>query len=277
MSYCHATADNAKYLSSKTGLNVYVALAWLWNECQTVNNPTNPLNIRYYGTQGQTGQVGGFGTYANPQKGLDNAAWLINNSAYYGGIRAAISSGNAFAQARAIELSPWAGGHYGGANKPGNISGKLSEITGQSIPSVAQGVDNTTSSGKQLTEAAFKDALSALNISTADNYRLTADDVARLTDYLTGKGYSTTGSGIGAGAIVTLILQGLGQPNSLAPGLTEGINSAIPDIPGAIAGIGNTAVRLVTYTLAVVFILAGLWLYSKGRPAPAVEVPIGQG
>src|SRR4051794_32562243 len=97
------------------GLDPRVALAWLKNECQSNPNPTNPLNILYYGSHGQTGKAGRFGVYSSTHAGLDHAAWLVNNSAYYSGIRVAIKTGDPLAQARAIENSPWAGGHYGGA------------------------------------------------------------------------------------------------------------------------------------------------------------------
>jgi hypothetical protein len=77
------------------------------------------------GAPGQTGTSGRFAQYGSTKAGLDAAAWLINNSAHYGGVRAAVATGNATAEARAIELSPWAAGHYGGATNPGNISRTL--------------------------------------------------------------------------------------------------------------------------------------------------------
>lgn len=114
MAYSNATQANANYLASKTGLNPTVTMAWLKNEQQSTPNPTNPLNIRAGGAPGQTGTSGGFATYASPQAGLDAAAWLVNNSSHYTGIRNVVSSGgSAYQQARAIEQSPWAAGHYG--------------------------------------------------------------------------------------------------------------------------------------------------------------------
>ena len=133
MAYSNATPENASYLAKQTGLDPKVALAWLKLEGQDTPNPTNPLNIRYYGTHGQTGKLGGFGTYADAKAGLDHAAWLINNSGYYGGVRAAIATNNPAAEARAIELSPWAAGHYRGATEPGSISKILAQITGGTV------------------------------------------------------------------------------------------------------------------------------------------------
>src|ERR1700690_614932 len=108
----NATAANANYLASKTGLSPAVTMAWLQNEQQSVANPTNPLNILAGGTPGQTGSNGRFGTYANTTAGLDAAAWLLKNNAAYTPILASTSS-TPLAQAQAIQNSPWASGHYG--------------------------------------------------------------------------------------------------------------------------------------------------------------------
>jgi len=293
MSYCHATTANARYLSSKTGLNVFVALAWLWNECQTVNNPTNPLNIRYYGTHGQIGKIGGFGTYQSTQAGLDNAAWLIKNGASYSGIRAAIASGNMFAQARAIELSPWAGGHYGGATKPGNISKKLSAITGKPIEAVAQANEtatgNTTPQDVKDTATGASDQLAGFGylVSFPVGHVLTTADVQQIMDATTKAGWWSDPIG---GQTAKEIMQGIlqqevGKPwnkdlqneiqskvnmaaglsGQIGPNAIAAVAGAVPDIPGAIGSFGGIVIKVVTYSIAVVFILAGLWLYSKGR------------
>lgn len=134
MAYCgQATPENAQYLASKTGIDPNVALAWLKNECQSTPNPTNPLNILYYGTHGQTSKTGRFGSYPSTRAGLDHAAWLINNSGYYAGVRAAIATKNPALQARAIEKSPWAAGGYGGKAQPGSLSRTWERIAGTRI------------------------------------------------------------------------------------------------------------------------------------------------
>jgi hypothetical protein len=309
MSYCHATSDNARYLASKTGLNVFVALAWLWNECQAVNNPTNPLNIRYYGTHGQIGKGGGqnagFGVYQDAHGGLDHAAWLINNSANYTGIRSAIKTGNIWAEARAIELSPWAGGHYGGASGPGNISKKLSSITGKPIEQVAQSADQTIASGDSYGEGKATGATDGGMLGGFGNlvsfpvgHIITAADVQQIMDVTTKAGWWDQIGGQTAKEIMQGILQQeIGKPwnkdtqieiqskVNMAAGLSGQIGpnaiaaaaSVVPDVAGAIGGFGNTIIKAVTYVLATVLILVGIWLYSKGRTPTLIEEGVSGG
>lgn len=293
MSYCHATQDNARYLAGKTGLNVFVALAWLWNECQSVNNPTNPLNIRYYGTHGQIGagggQSNGFGVYTDAHAGLDHAAWLINNSANYTGIRSAIKTGNIWAEARAIELSPWAGGHYGGASKPGNISKKLSAITGKPIESVAQAADSvSTGSSGGTSGGGSYGSLGAFNnlVSFPIDHVLTTADVQTIMDATTKAGWWDNPAG---GQTAKEIMQGIllqevgkkwnqdllieiqnkvnmaaGLSAQIGPNAIAAVGQVVPDVAGAIGGFAGTVVKVVTYVLATILIIVGIWLYSKG-------------
>ena len=129
-----ATNENAAYLASKTGLDKNVALAWLKNEGQATANPTNPLNILYGGYRQQIQNPGSrFARFPSTQAGLDEAAWLINNSSYDSGVRAAIATKSPALQARAIERSPWAAGNYRGATAPGGISRTWEGLVGQKI------------------------------------------------------------------------------------------------------------------------------------------------
>ena len=310
MSYCHATTSNAQTLAHKTGLNVVVALAWLWNECQTNNNPTNPLNIRWYGSRTQVGQKGGtpgkvgtgFAVYKTPTAGMEDAAWLINNSQYYSGIRNAAKSGNIWAQARAIELSPWAGGHYGGAKGPGGISRKLALITGKPIASVSQAVDSTKegASNPAATVAPKADMLPGFSylVSFPTGHILTTADVDTIMAATDKAGWwDQLGGGTSYDIMKGILLQEVGKPwnkdmqdriqgkvnmaaglaGQIGPNAITALASVVPDIPGAIGSFGGVVVKSITYVLAVVLLLAGLWLYSKGRSAPAMEAPLGEG
>lgn len=119
------TPANVAALSSGIGLVAAVAARWLRCEGQEVANPTNPLNIRYYPGHadagmiegpGATGAAGvGFASFGTALQGISYAVGLVTAWAPYHATIAAIRAHPAdpYAQARAIELSPWAGGHYG--------------------------------------------------------------------------------------------------------------------------------------------------------------------
>ena len=61
-----------------------------------------------------------------------------------------------------------------------------------------------------------------------------------------------------------------GQANADASNI-GGALPAVPDIPGAITGAVGSLVMVATYVIAVVFIVVGLWLYSKGTKVEATE------
>lgn len=136
MSYLHDTPANVAHLAAKTGMPEATAKAWLRCEAQSVNNPTNPLNIRYYGSTGQhlgpgaTGKAGvGFARYDSAFEGLNAAAWLLLNLPAYAGVRSAIHAGGANRVAMAIEASPWAAGHYGGGSgRQGCIARQIPDV-----------------------------------------------------------------------------------------------------------------------------------------------------
>lgn len=114
--YCHDTEANVAFLALDLGFETSAILAWLRCECQSVANPTNPLNIRStaYGAIGRNSE--GFAVYPNVETGLRAVRRLLeaNASSYgYGAVLAQRSSGDAYSQARAVELSDWAAGHYG--------------------------------------------------------------------------------------------------------------------------------------------------------------------
>ena len=131
MTYYHVTSANVQSLVDHLeGMTGNVARAWLSCEGQAVNNPTNPLNILYYGAtgRGQIGQRGRFAVYRSPDHGLRDAAWVIENLSYYAGVRRVLNDPHRtdLKLAQSIEDSPWAAGHYGGGgSKNGCIVGHL--------------------------------------------------------------------------------------------------------------------------------------------------------
>ncbi len=101
-------AAKGAYLAARSGLCGSVALAWVTIE-NGVNN--NILGVEVNGR---------LATYATWQQGIDAAVARLQTSSYYGGIRAAIASGDCCKQRDAIVASPWSGSsHYGnGAHFP---------------------------------------------------------------------------------------------------------------------------------------------------------------
>ena len=118
MTYYHDTDANVASLAGLFGFEPAAARAWLRCEGQATDNPSNPLNIRAGGVTStdQTGSVGGFARFANAAAGLRAAHRIVATLAPsygYGAILAAAGSGDAHRQARAVERSAWAAGHYG--------------------------------------------------------------------------------------------------------------------------------------------------------------------
>lgn len=142
MTYWGPVAQQAAYLAELTGLNPVVAQAWLMNEGQSdsIATPSNPLNIVVRGggsgTGTETGRNGPLFTYADWRAGLRAAAALVTRSRHYGGIRAAIATGDAIKQAAAIEASPWAAGGYNsrGTGRAGSLTATTRRLLGLSGP-----------------------------------------------------------------------------------------------------------------------------------------------
>lgn len=124
MSFCHP--ETALTLAVAWRLTPDAAARWLACECQDVNNPTNPLNVRFYGRAAQVGRIGGFATYRTARAsfidGLAMVASLAPNYGY-GTLLASLGTGDTYRQCRAIEMSSWAAGHYGATDTaPGCLS-----------------------------------------------------------------------------------------------------------------------------------------------------------
>lgn len=121
MTYFWDTPANVAALARAFGFAPVVARAWLRSEGQSVPNPTNPLNIEAGGVTAdlQTHQlVGRFAAFPTASAGIEAAHELVSRLAGiarygYAEILRQAGSGNAIAQARAVELSSWASGHYG--------------------------------------------------------------------------------------------------------------------------------------------------------------------
>ena len=238
------TAANVQYLSAKTGLAPSVAAAWLANEGQSVANPTNPLNIRTGGTPNQTGSIGGFGTYASPTAGLDAAAWLLKANTAYSGVLVAIGMGTPSQQAKAIEASPWAAGHYSGGISA-MVNGSSSTPSGGASTPLTS-TPSQTNPGQTVTQ----DTLGKLGISTDPTHVLTDSDIWKIAMAATQQDTTTpinSSNQIYQGYLANLQGKTVAQLASDAaagvtykqPGLT------FPDITGAVMFIGVIAVGAV--------------------------------
>lgn len=116
MTTSNATPSNIADLASLFGFVPTAAEAWLRCESQTIPNPTNPLNIRYSPTAIGSNPAG-FAVFPSAAAGLvtaHNLVYGLSPHYGYGAIVAQRGSGDAMAQAAAIEHSSWAAGHYGG-------------------------------------------------------------------------------------------------------------------------------------------------------------------
>ena len=128
----HAASDASVQVYAKAlGMPFAVVRAWANCEEQDDGNysPNNILNILTGNTPGQWGKSanGVTGTYPTLALGAQWSAWLIAKGPYEN-IRSAIKLGTPFGIARAIELSPWAGSHYGGASGPGCIARQIPQV-----------------------------------------------------------------------------------------------------------------------------------------------------
>lgn len=259
MSTFNTSQANITYLSARTGLAPSVAAAWLANEGQSVPNPTNPLNIRTGNTPNQTGSIGGFGTYSSPQAGLDAAAWLLNANKAYKGILAAISGGTPVQQAKAIEASPWAAGHYA----PGNISARVAG--GSSTPAPSGGAStpltstpSTTNPGAFVPQPGF----------TQDGLPFSQTDANAILSFWDSKGLFNDLFGSSRTETQQILNSYVGQPKTaeLAQTMQTKFNAEavkagnplnFPDITGAVMFIGVVLV-------GVMFIGTGGLIAKKG-------------
>lgn len=129
-----------------------VVIAWLKCEGQDSSqlSPTNPLNIQHGNTPGQIGTHGVTGEYPSLTDGAHWTGWLVDNGPY-AGIRAARSTGDPYQIARAIELSPWAGGHYG--SSPSHDGCIAQQVRGEPAPKPPV---STTNLDRQLNPVPFQ-------------------------------------------------------------------------------------------------------------------------
>lgn len=108
----------ARGVAARTGLSLPVVYAWVANEQPPDTNPAaqgyNWLNVSA-ASRGVAGTIPatGYPRFASLGAAVAATSRLILTSGYYAGIRAAIKTGNPVLQARAIQNSPWAAGHYG--------------------------------------------------------------------------------------------------------------------------------------------------------------------
>ena len=130
MTQYNDSVKNVRFFADLSGMPEVVVKAIIQCEGQAESNPTNPFNIRYYGSSGlQIGNLNGFGVYHTAEDGMRDA-WATLHLPLYAGVRAAIASKDPFKIARAWENSPWAAGHYGSDGRsPGCIASKVLGLT----------------------------------------------------------------------------------------------------------------------------------------------------
>jgi hypothetical protein len=185
------SAYNVTTLAALTGMPKTTAAAWIRCEGQGTSNPTNPLNIGYWGYSTQrpgphssaAGAPGsGFASYSSALAGLTDAARMIATSGHYVGIRNAIATRDAVKVAQAIEASPWATGHYGGG--PGKAGCIVKGVNGGAAPSSGgSGAPPATTAGAPAAADAAKlqAGLVAAGISTDPTHVLTTAEALALT------------------------------------------------------------------------------------------------
>ncbi|MHB8674576.1 MAG: hypothetical protein ACYDAK_12990 [Candidatus Limnocylindrales bacterium] len=120
-----------------------VAEAWIALEGQAIPNPSNPLNILSGSIAGgEIGSLGGrFAIYPSAADGLTAAYRIVSDLAPmygYGLMLHEAGSGDAPAQAHAIEASSWAAGHYG---LDGHPRGGIGAYVASHIANAPRGLD----------------------------------------------------------------------------------------------------------------------------------------
>lgn len=213
MSECHndqaTTVGIQQAIAKQNGgktLELPVIYAWLSHECQGFHNPTNPLNIlgtSYVGNRSGTMSPGNgysYNVYPSLQAGYDGTADYLLHSGHYGGIIATMApagSGNATAQAQAIQHSPWDGSYPGldtTVQKIITVSGQFpSWLTGSGGASpVGAGAGSSGTPTPAPTSVSLDVILTQIYGKFGDTYspsdNLTQDEVNALYSHLFGDG-----------------------------------------------------------------------------------------
>lgn len=258
----------------------------------TGNNPWNlhsgspcPATRGYCPGQGNLpGQIGN--RYAGPgdrnvavfgtlQAGVTASAQnliRLSPSYGYGKVIAAARRGDAIGFLIALQNSAWSAGHYSYSKLVSAFKGSNSYSYAITLRPVGGGTSNVSTPNIP----SLTDVLKSLGISTDQAHKLTDDEIRKIAK----------SQGVPDASIPLYIsrLHGMTVADlSKIWGSTTPIGSPIPgadlipDIPGAIAGFGAAIGKLVSYILAVVLILAGLWLYSKSGNQQQINVEVPSG
>lgn len=172
-------------------------------------------------------------------------------------------------------------GKTGGRNSDGSFGGAGAEFVGSHLhfgvwnKKINQMVrPETVLGGIGDTSNAFLDRLKALGIPTSLDHIITQSEAQKMVEawYPAQERMWPTLVSRFAGKTVGEVKTATDTGEAISNDPIADAGKLIPDIPGAIGEVGNTITKVVTYVLAVVIIMVGLWLYSKSN-APKVEVP----
>jgi hypothetical protein len=267
----------ARSLSYYTGLSYTAALAWTSAEVGGNNN---------LGIMDAPGKPHVYGT---PAQGAQAAAQLINTSPLYAGIRASVGK-SPQEQMDAIARSPW---HLGptGLKNAGGLDPYYARIfssfgyvksggTPASKPAGGTATTSVPADGTPfpITFGNASDSAHPITLSFPTGTPITADFIQSLTNTLLSKGafggYKDNGdlnpvdniiSTTAAGAFSTALQPLIGK--TWGPSIQGQMGGNIMDAAGSQPkgpDIPAVATRLVSFVIAVVLILAGLYLYSRG-------------
>lgn len=269
-----ATANQVAFAKALTrelpGLNYTVALAWTTAEVGSNNN---------LGIMRGPGKPA---SYATPEQGAAAAAALIRTSPYYSGIMASLAGGSPQQQAMAIAQSPWHLGPTGLRNAGGTdpYYARIFSGFGFTFPSTPGAVTinatlaSSPSGTQTLADALGLPADQKLSLSMATD-PTTLAKLAKL-------------SGERPGDIGAYLVDFVNHPLGTIPFVSTGQGSTPPgttfqgtpsagnplDVAGAIGTGVDKLIQGLSFVAALVVILAGIWLYAKGRTENMQAEPI---
>jgi hypothetical protein len=242
------------------------------------NGTNNPFNIettsaraaqgKWYSFQSgwQQGTDSGsnvmFATFATPEDGARAAAQNLQRvkGVGYEAVVSAAKAGNPVGFLTTLGTSSWAGGHYA----IGGVKGaKLLQAYGVPLPADVASTATGMIAGVAASTIVTRDnlpslaaAFSATEVASGvKDPRGTAGWFTFLTDYI--------GKPVG-GAAPYVNFTNTANTSLGAAGAGGTAGSPIPDIPGALSSLGNTATQIFTYLAALLVVALGIFLYSKG-------------
>jgi hypothetical protein len=249
------------------GLDLRLARVWIKSESGVGNNPLGVTHT----VNGKTTLM----TYPTKEAGITAAATLVKTSRNYAGIRASLNGGNVRQQALAIIASPW---NARGSPYYTSVFGAAGLLGGG--PSYS----NPGSGGAEKPIGAwYTNGVPA--VSFPAGYILKSTDPQAIVDKLDAAGWFKDQSGGVGGSAAKLVLRGqleswVGKPwndatiKAISGNLGANAGEATAGTSGITNPLGNpvdTAVSIATYGAALVVVVLGVFLYSRGSRQ---EVPV---